>query len=912
MRTTAQLLAGFWLLMCTRTLAAAESKWAERYFFRVVYVTPDGRGDGRSWAQATSLQRLVDCAANEAAILSPKGTVPCDQLWLNCGEHRLSKRLYANRDFHVSILGGFAGTETAAEQRDPATNRTTVVLDGCQFLFTRWAHHLTVDGLTIRNGVADYGGAIHLAGSRGGGNGILIRNVEFVNCSARKGGGAIRVQHASKGWETRDLRIIDCRFSNCSTVGHGGAVMVDKTSRDDFDGVLIRACEFIGNRSRDGGAVSVNAPNLRVRPVCIEYCLFEGNRGNAVCAAASHLVVKHCDFVGARADLCLQGPGKHEMEDNRFTRTSRDVRGILPEPERGPAWDGHGDPGDSCYRDLVVSEGDRQRGRAGGAQYELYRPSITYRMICEGETPPLYGKYQHCAAIAHFDGKFFVVWQSNPTVHIEWARGRRIYFSTSVDFETWTAPQLIAPDLPHLGGTQPMLLSAPNGELWCLWLCSARDRDVHGLWLSALASASGNWAHRRIFSEERLDHQYSLYPQSSPSVLSSGRIIAPFIAWVGDSREPAGVFLYTDDDGASWQMSNWIRWPVNERNLGIWEICGFEQDNGAIRVFGRDLDWDRAKPGSLLLTTTGTGVAKGGPLRFNERVELAGVQACQNRPQVFGLRGSRSCLLLPDAFVDQSERQLPYWQASMYFSRSGGNDYVAGPALVPRGVHCTYPQAIEHDGSIYIACTGEYPDDWRNIVGIEVEPSPDPDRFYLWPRRRQLGPYTWSEPPEPMEVNGRRCVGFRGTGTVGVDTMPLDLDRGDCLKVRFDVTVQVARAQGECVLLTFGDTKPIRIGGPSLVEGMLSVSAGTEWQEAAGFPIDTWHTLSVELAASHVTVRVDDQAPRHFSVPAGELNPRLYLGEGVIVGELEPSPNFEFAVDLVSFRTTARRTREGH
>ena len=437
-----KILLGIAFLAPTTILDAADGNWAESHFFRIVHVTPDGQGDGKSWRHATSLQRLVDGAEDEAAILNPKGTVPCCQLWLGRGEHRLSKRLYANRDFHVSILGGFAGSETAAEDRDPEANRTTVVLDGCQLLFTRWAHQLTVDGLTIRDGEADHGGAIDVVGSYGGGNNILISNVDFVNCRARLGGGAVRIQRASKGLETRNPRIVDCRFINCSAIG-----------TDDISG---------------GGAVMI---------------------------------------------------------------------------------------------------------------YELYQPSITYSMICEGQTPPLYGKYQHCAAIAHFDGQFFVVWQSNPTVYIEWARGRKIYFSRSANFKTWTAPKLVAPDLPHLGGTQPMLLGAPNGELWCIWLCSASEKNVHGLWLSTRRTASGEWTHRRMLSEDRLDHEYSLYPQSNPSVLSSGRIIAPFIARVGDSREPAGVFLYTDDNGATWEMSNWIRWPSDAHSRDVATWSGFRESH---------------------------------------------------------------------------------------------------------------------------------------------------------------------------------------------------------------------------------------------------------------------------------------------------------------------------------------------
>lgn len=54
-----------------------------------------------------------------------------------------------------------------------------------------------------------------------------------------------------------------------------------------------------------------------------------------------------------------------------------------------------------------VPRKERERGRVPGAQYEVYQPSLTYHLICEGETPPLFGKYQHCAAVAHFEGEFW-------------------------------------------------------------------------------------------------------------------------------------------------------------------------------------------------------------------------------------------------------------------------------------------------------------------------------------------------------------------------------------------------------------------------------------------------------------------------------------------------------------------------
>jgi len=452
-----------------------------------------------------------------------------------------------------------------------------------------------------------------------------------------------------------------------------------------------------------------------------------------------------------------------------------------------------------------------------------------------------------------------------------------------------------------------MLLTAPNGELWCIWSCHAPDREVHGMWLSRRRPGAQVWDHRRIFPKERLDIEYALYPQLNPWVLSSGRIIAPFIARMGPAKEQVGVFLYTDDDGATWHMSNGIRGAQLEGKRTIWEIHGSEQTDGTIRVFGRA--WGNKE--TVLLTATGTGIAKGSPLKFEEEARFAGVQGYQNRPFVMPLAGGRYCLLFPDSYADADT--LPARPASLYFSRWGRNDYVAGPSLSPVGAPCNYPQGIEHEGAIYIAFTDEFRDGGRNMTGVKVSPSPDPDRFYIWPRRRDLGPYVSTELPEAAEVDGRTCVSFRGLGTAGVDTMPTDLSKGGRLEVRLEVKVGAADARGECVLLSFGDTMPggalpVRIGGPSLASGKLSISTSKDWQEVADFALGAWHSVSLEIFASHALLRVDTQAPRRFEARTGEMNPRLYLGEGAIVGDIKPDAHFAFAVDLASFRTTLVRT----
>jgi len=230
------------------------------------------------------------------------------------------------------------------------------------------------------------------------------------------------------------------------------------------------------------------------------------------------------------------------------------------------------------------------------------------------------------------------------------------------------------------------------------------------------------------------------------------------------------------------------------------------------------------------------------------------------------------------------------------------------------GAPCNYAQGIEQDGSMYIAFTDEAHDDGRNVTAVKVSPSPEPNRFYIWPRRRDLAPYVCSEPPDLVDVDGRRCLRFRDTGTAGVDVVRLDLAEGDRLELRLDVKVVNASPAGQCVLLSFGDTAPggsmpIRIGGPGLASGKLNVSTGTDWREGAAFALGEWHRLSVVFTAANVTIQVDDRGPLGVAVPPRQLNPRLYLGEGVIVGDVTFSRGFEFVIDLTSLRTQVKRER---
>lgn len=82
---------------------------------RVIYVTPDGTGDGSSWENATS---DIQAAINDAGRYR-------GELWLKAGTYKPTTAGYYLRS-NVELVGGFAGTESSRSEADPSVNRTII------------------------------------------------------------------------------------------------------------------------------------------------------------------------------------------------------------------------------------------------------------------------------------------------------------------------------------------------------------------------------------------------------------------------------------------------------------------------------------------------------------------------------------------------------------------------------------------------------------------------------------------------------------------------------------------------------------------------------------------------------------------------------------------------------------------
>ena len=249
-----------------------------------VYVHPGatGTGSGVNWQNAvTNLRDAIEVA-------KLGGTAcPITEIWVAAGVYTPDQgfaALAGDRQAHfpmltrLQMLGGFAGFETHAHERDPATNVT--ILSG------------DLLGNDPMGGRADNSVSVVRAGA---GTGMVLDG--FV----------IRGGYSTGGNDGAGLRITgsspmirDCVFIDNETGRYGGATFATGTSAPRFE-----RCRFEGNTAGQGGAF---AAIDSVTSVTFEECVFNANRavsttvtatGGALFTTGSSptsLVVNRCEF----------------------------------------------------------------------------------------------------------------------------------------------------------------------------------------------------------------------------------------------------------------------------------------------------------------------------------------------------------------------------------------------------------------------------------------------------------------------------------------------------------------------------------------------------------------------------------------------------------------------------------------
>lgn len=248
-------------------------------------VSPDGSstGDGQSWAAAMSLH---------AALTHPV----CTEIWLKRGRHIPTTGAGALPYFQIPsgtrVYGGFAGTETARNQRRPLQNRSVlsgdlagddivdshgitshwnniVGVNACQVVRLTSAVNLGIgpdtvlDGLTITAGAVGTGendrcnGAGLYCDGRRNSCSPTLHNLDIVGNRGTYGAG---MSFLGRNSGAISPAISRTRFRNNHAAMSGGALHLDLDTVDASSTPAITGSGFTGNQAGlRGGAVAVSS-----------------------------------------------------------------------------------------------------------------------------------------------------------------------------------------------------------------------------------------------------------------------------------------------------------------------------------------------------------------------------------------------------------------------------------------------------------------------------------------------------------------------------------------------------------------------------------------------------------------------------------------------------------------------------
>ena len=240
----------------------------------VWYVSADVgiSGDGTTWSTAfISIQQAVSSACEG------------DKIWVKKGIYPLSSTITVTKA--VSLYAGFVGSEIQRDERDWATNTTTIDGQGAVYHCLYVAADATIDGFTITGGNANGETPNH----RGGGLYIYYSSPKITNCTFANNsadyGGAVYNRDSSP-------TITNCTFTVNNAITSGGGIynhdssptittctLTDNSATygagiyNDTSSPTITSCTFTDNGADYAGGIFNDGDT---KPV-ISDCTFTGN-----------------------------------------------------------------------------------------------------------------------------------------------------------------------------------------------------------------------------------------------------------------------------------------------------------------------------------------------------------------------------------------------------------------------------------------------------------------------------------------------------------------------------------------------------------------------------------------------------------------------------------------------------------
>jgi len=309
----------------------------------VVYVRSDATpgGDGMTWESAFS---TIGAAVGVAST--------SDEVWVAAGRYNESVTM----EPRVAFYGGFTGSEAFREERNARSAASILDGTGLGRPVIVGASSSILDGFTVTNGSARFGGGIYCAAS----SPTLANCVITGNSATAEGGGLYACNGA-------DPLVRDCRVTDNRAGVAGGGLSFRNSSPELVQCVIER-----NESEEEGGGVACSGSSS---PVLTD-CVISGNSstlgGGFHCSGSSSPAVRRstvCDNTAVEygGGLCFQGEGSPRIENCV-------VRGNFSEYGGGLCMDG---PTATVANSIIADNS----GGSGGGLYASGSPSLANCLI---------------------------------------------------------------------------------------------------------------------------------------------------------------------------------------------------------------------------------------------------------------------------------------------------------------------------------------------------------------------------------------------------------------------------------------------------------------------------------------------------------------------------------------------------
>ena len=338
---------------------------AYEYHWPAIYVDSGalGANSGSSWSDAfTDLQDALSLAYSGDEIWVAKGTYKTD-----AGKDRRISFVLVDG---VGLYGGFAGTETARDQRNWKTNTTTLSGDiGTEDDDSDNSYHVVkcgdVTGMTVLDGFTIYGGNADKIDpdNRGGGMYTTAKdNLEVNNCnfsdnySLNEGGGLF-----NSGSPT----VMNCTFSGNYASSGGWMYNDDSIS-------TVTNCTFIQNRrfehGHGSGIFNDGEAVLNIKNTILSDNVAEDLYNTATIVSSYNIVEFYTGFTPSATDITGDQPSlnigpladnggdtwTHALLSDSVAINAGTASGVPSTDQRGSAMDALPDIGAYEYMSLAL------------------------------------------------------------------------------------------------------------------------------------------------------------------------------------------------------------------------------------------------------------------------------------------------------------------------------------------------------------------------------------------------------------------------------------------------------------------------------------------------------------------------------------------------------------------------------